>query len=344
MAPARASGLTLLVTALLAAACSGGHTERSRAERTVQQRAHAVGCAPARLAWRRPLPPPAFFPRSLRGLWTRQDGCVYVVFPAKRQARLLWRAPAGERVSGLSWAPNGRTVAVTAGSRVVLLNRDGATLRRVRATGAVFLHDGRLAVSRADGVYLLAGSTLRRLASRHDLEQVAGFRARADFSVSEDPQGFTRGDGNAVVAITLWSAGRSWKSVVLIVSTAGGVVRASPAYRAGGGEGAVYGWAWSPDGRTLFVTAEVAGPTARSQHGDHDHCVDIWTAPGGRRRAFCESQLARPYQSHFAKLVWAAGGKRALLDNGTLVTRSGDVVGRLPLAADDLSFRFQWQP
>jgi hypothetical protein len=160
---------------------------------------------------------------------------VYLVFPRREEVRALWRAE-GE-VRGLSWAPDGTTFALTTGSRVVVLERDGSLLRQLRATGAAFLRDGRLAVSRADGIYLVAGSRLRRLASRQELERVAGFRARREFSASHDPRGFTRGHGHGAVALTLWSAGRSWKSVwksvVLVVTAAGRVVRASPAYLPG---------------------------------------------------------------------------------------------------------------
>lgn len=301
------------------------------------------GCPRVQLAWGRRVPP-AYFAPSLAGLWLRQDRCVYLVLPTREEARPLWRAPAGERVRGLSWAPDGKTFALATGSRVILLGRDGSLLRQVRATGAAFLRDGRLAVSRTDGIYLLAGSRSRRLASRQELERVAGFRARRTFSVSHDPWGFTRGHGRGAVAITLWSAGRSWKSVALVVSAAGRVVPASPAYRAGGGEGVVSGWAWSPDGRELFVAAEVAGPPERRRRGRHDHCLDVWSQEGGRRRrAFCESQLPPAHHSHFAKLAWATDGKTALLDTGTVLTRYGGVAGRAPVAPDDLSFRVQWE-
>ena len=157
------------------------------------------------------------------------------------------------------------------------------------------------------------------------------------------PWGFTRGHGREAVALTLWSAGRSWKSVVLVVSAAGRVVRASPAYRAGGGEGVVSGWASSPDGRELFVTVEVAGPSERIRHGQHAHCPDIWSAGSGRRRAFCESQLPKAHQLHFAKLAWAADGEKALLDTGTIVTREGKVAGRASVATADPAFQLQWE-
>jgi hypothetical protein len=345
--------LALSSTAMLLAACSGGDAPRSPETRNAPVEAtpaagrRAPGCPSVRLTWGRHLPPRAFFPSALAGLWLRRDRCVYLVFATGKEARPLWRAPAGERVSGLSWGPGGKAFALATGSRVVVLGRDGSLLRRLRATGAVFLRDGRLAVSRPNGIYLLTGSRSRRLASLQELERVAGFRARPDFSVSHDPCGFTRGHGRGAVAITLWSAGRSWKSVwksvVLVVSAAGRVVRASPAYRAGEGDGVVSGWAWSPDGRELFVAAEVAGPPERRRRGNHDHCLDVWSTEGGRRRAFCESQLPPPHHSHFAKLAWATDGKTALLDTGTLFTRDGGVAGRAPVASGDLSFRVQWE-
>ncbi len=356
----RAVALALSATAVLLAACSGGDDAPSQAEPTAPETKpspveaattvegrRTAGCPSVR-AWRRGLPPREFFPPSRAGLWLRGDGCVYLVFPGREEARPLWRTPAGERELGLSWGPDGRTFALTTGSRVVLLGRDGSLLRRVRATGAAFLRDGRLAVSRPNGIYLLTGSRWRRLASRQELERVAGFRARQSHSVSHDPRGSTRGHGRGAVALTLWSAGRSWKSawksVVLVVSATGRVVRASPAYRAGGGEGVVSGWAWSPDGRELFVAAEVAGPPARRRRGRHDHCLDVWSAEGGRRRAFCESQLPPAHHLHFAKLAWAADGETALLDNGTIITRDGEVAGRGPVAHGDLWFLLQWEP
>jgi hypothetical protein len=348
-------GLALSATAVLLTACSGGDVA-SQAEpkaqetrkgpavaATASESSEVPGCPRARLPWAYRLLPREFFPPSLAGLWLRRDRCVYLVFPTREEARPLWRTPAGERVLGLSWAPDGKTFAVATGSRVVLLGRDGSLVARVRATGAVFLRDGRLAVSRSGGIYLLAGSRSRRLASRQKLERVAGFRARRPLSVSHDPRGFTRGQGRGAVAITVWSAGRSWKSVVLVVSASGRVVRASPAYRAGGGEGVVSGWAWSPDGRELFVAGEVAGPPERRRSGRHDHCLDVWSAGGGRRRAVCESQLPPAHHLHFAKLTWATDGKTALLDTGTRLTRAGRLAGRVRVAAGDLSFRVQWE-
>jgi hypothetical protein len=345
-------GLVFLATAFVLAACSSGgdlrsppdSRERRSEPATVAGERKVIGCPRVALAWQRPLTPAEFFPPSLTGLWLREDRCVYLVSPASDEARPLWRARPGERVRSLGWAPDGETFVVTTRARVVHLGRDGSFRRRFRATGAAFLRDGRLAVSRRDGIHLLAGARSRRLASRAELERVAGFRLRRTWSVGHDPRGFTRGHGRRAVALTLWSTGHSSKSVVLVVSAAGRVVRASPAYRTGGGEGVVSGWAWSPDGLELFVMAEVAGPPERRARGNHDHCVDIWSAERGRRRAFCESQLPARHWTHFAKLAWAADGKTALLDNGTVVTRDGKVARHGPGADGGLSFQLQWEP
>jgi hypothetical protein len=259
-------------------------------------------------------------------------------------------------VRGVAWAPDGQSVAITTKRHswhVVLLRRDGAVLRRLAATGAAFFRDGRLAVSRQDSIDLLADSRARRLVSYEELERVAGFRARRPVLLSHDPVGFTRGHGRDRLALTLWSGDGTWntvwKSVVLVVSARGKVTRASPAYRTKGIEGVVYGWTWSPDGRELFVMAEVPVPPVR--HRDHDHCLDIWSADRGRRRAFCESELPEAYQSHFSKLAWAADGKRGLLNNGTVLTRGGKVVGHAAVCDGErlndavaCTFEVQWEP
>jgi hypothetical protein len=104
------------------------------------------------------------------------------------------------------------------------------------------------------------------------------------------------------------------------------------------------GWAWSPDGRELFVMSEVPDPPARRQQGSHDHCLEIWSANRGRRRAFCESELPKVHHSHFSKLAWSADGKRGLLDTGTILTRNGKVVGHALVSPADLTFEIQWEP
>lgn len=357
-----AAALVLLSLALLLAGCSGGGEGRTEAkpdsaretgarplERTSATREEsASGCRAVDPDWGRFRPPSQFFPSSRAGLWLRENRCLYLVFGGKERARLLWSAPSGARVRGLVWAPDGRSFAVTthsgrAGWRVVLVRRDGVPLRRLRATGAGFFSDGRLAVSQLDGLYLVARVGKRPLVSRVELERVAGFRVRPPLLLSHDPWGFTRGSGRDGLAVTLWSR-IGWKSVVVVVSAVGRLARASPAYRAGGGEGVVSGWAWSPDGRKLFVMAEVAGPPERRRRGSHDHCLDVWSGDGGRRSAFCESGLPRPHQSHFSKLAWSVDGGKGLLDNGTIVTRDGDVAGRIPVRRGALAFELQWEP
>ena len=267
------------------AACSLGEKETSKAK---PRSGNEVRCRQAHPKWPA-RDRPAFFPASRAGLWVPRELCVYVVHPGDEDARPFWRGRPGESVRGIAWAPDGESVAITtespnAGWQVVLVGRDGAVLRRLAAMGAAFLHDGRLAVSRQDGIDLLVDSRARHLASREDLERIAGFRARRLLLLGHDPWGYTRGNGRGRLALTLWSEGSHWKSVVLVVDADGKVRRATPAYRAEGIEGVVSGWAWSPDGRELFVMAEVPGPAARRRAGAHDHCLDIWSA-GNRRRA-----------------------------------------------------------
>ena len=161
--------------------------------------------------------------------------------------------------------------------------------------------------------------------------------------MTHDPWGFERGFGRGELALTLWSR-VGWKSVVVVVSAGGTVRPASPAYRTKGIEGVVSGWAWSTDGRKLFVMAEVAGPPARRRRGQHDNCVDIWSEARGRRRAFCESHLSKVHQSHFSKLAWSADGARGVLNNGTVVDRDGAVIGRAPSSTGDLPFELQFEP
>jgi hypothetical protein len=359
--------LALLAVGAVLTACSGsgGKTTSEAAPGSVQeagdQRSEGTAAQPSTSDCPRADPKwpsrasPGFFPPSRAGLWVPAQGrCVYLVFPGDDKARPFWGGRPGEGVRGVAWAPDGQSVAITTKRHswhVVVLRRDGAVLRRMAATGAAFFGDGRLVVSRQDGIDLLVDSRARRLASYEKLERVAGFRARRPLFLSNDPWGFTHGSGRDGLALTLWGGGGAWKSVVLIVSARGKVTRASPAYRTKGNEGVVYGWAWSPDGRELFVMAELPGPPARRQHGDHDHCLDVWSADRGRRRAFCESELPEAYQSHFSKLAWAADRKRGLLNNGTVLTRGGKVVGHAAVCDGErlnnavaCTFEVQWEP
>jgi hypothetical protein len=340
----------LLAVGAALTACSGGggKTESEAAQASTSDCPRADPKWPSRA-------PPGFFPPSLAGLWVPAQGrCVYLVFPGDDKARPFWGGRPGETVRGVAWAPDGKSVAITTKRRswhVVVLRRDGALLRRMAATGAAFFVDGRLAVSRQDNIDLVVDSNIRRLVSREELERVAGFRARGPLLLSHDPWGFTRGQGRDRIALTLWGGGGAWKSAVLIVSASGKITRASPAYRTKGNEGVVYGWAWSPEGQELYVMAEVPGPPSRRQRGDHDHCLDVWSADGGRRRVFCESALAEGYQSHFSKLAWSADGKSGLLNNGTIFTRGGKVVGHAAVCNGErlndtvaCTFEVQWEP
>jgi dipeptidyl aminopeptidase/acylaminoacyl peptidase len=348
--------VALLAAGAVLTACSAGGEKSKGAQPS------ARGCPRVDLKWpSRALP--AFFPPSRAGLWLRGERCVYIVFPGDEEARPFWGGRPGESVLGVGWAPDGQSVAITTESprrgwprhswRVVLLRRDGTILRRLAATGAAFFRDGRLAVSRQDWIDLLVDSRARRLVSHDELERVAGFRAHRPLVLSHDPWGYARGYGRDGVALSLRSRGsgayRAWKNVVLVVSAGGKVTRASPAYGTKGTEGSVSGWAWSPDGRELFVAAEVPGPLARRQRASHDHCLDIWSADRGRRRAFCESELSQAHHSHFSKLAWAPDGKRGLLNTGTILTRDGRVAdyeavcdGERRKDAVTCAFEVQW--
>jgi hypothetical protein len=343
MALSRRALLAIAALSLLLEACSGGGAR----DTTSSTRPSVAGCPKIEAAWRSSRPLREFVPASRAGLWLPNDRCVYLVSRGRKAVSPLWRGRPREHLRGLSWAPDGKGFAVTAESRhhrwrVVLVRRDGTPLQSLPATGAAYFDDGRLAVSGPNGIYLVAGSRRRLLASRRKLEHVAGFRLRRTLVLTHDPWGFERGFGRGELALTLWSR-VGWKSVV-VVSAARSVTRASPAYRTEGIEGVVSGWAWSTDGRKLFVMAEVAGSPARRRRGEHDHCLDIWSEARGRRRAFCESDLPKVHQSHFSKLAWSADATRGVLNNGTVVARDGEVIGRAPTSTGDVVFELQSEP
>lgn len=322
------------VAAALSAGCSEGKASSP---------ARASGCSAVR-----PMRPAsralsAFFP-SRSALLLRGRRCVFLVGRSRTATRLLWAGRRSESVRGLGWSPDGQSIAITMksshdGWRVVILRPDGAVQRRLRATGIAYFRDGHAVISRRDGIYLQPG--FRRLATRAELQPVAGFRLRTAVAVSPDPFGYGRGYGRKSVALTLWGGPSASKSTVLVVSADGRVTRASPAYRAGGGEGSVLGWTWSPNGRDLYVTAELV-PRGWHGPGDHDHCVEVWSAERGRRRAFCGSSFPPAERTHFARLVWATNGKTGLLDNGTVITEHWTHAGRVHVPA--AAFELQSQP
>src|ERR687887_559975 len=287
------------VAVALSAGCSEGKTSST---------ARASGCSAVR-----PMRPAsralsAFFP-SRSALLLRGRRCVFLVGRSRTATRLLWAGRRSESVRGLGWSPDGQSIAITMksshdGWRVVILRPDGAVQRRLRATGIAYFRDGHAVISRRDGIYLQPG--FRRLATRAELQPVAGFRLRTAVAVSPDPFGYGRGYGCKSVALTLWGGPSASKSTVLVVSA---------------------------DGRV---------PRARHGPGEHDHCVEVWSAERGRRRAFCGSSFPQAERTHFARLVWATNGKTGLLDNGTVITEHWKPAGRVHVPA--AAFELQSQP
>ena len=58
---------------------------------------------------------------------------------------------------------------------------------------------------------------------------------------------------------------------------------------------------------------------------------------------FCVLGLARPYRFHFDKLLWSNDSRAGLLNDGTVVSPQGRVLG-LAGGAGDPAFAVLWQP
>ena len=101
---------------------------------------------------------------------------------------------------------------------------------------------------------------------------------------------------------------------------------------------------WSAEGDAFVqVVGELRGDP-RLELG-HDHCLDIWTARNGYRRLVCGSDLPQPATSpgrgpHFDRVLWSADGSAFLLNNGTVVTRSGSSLE--PVAVPPLALYLRW--
>jgi hypothetical protein len=218
--------------------------------------------------------------------------------------------------------------------RVLLLGAGGRLLRKWSARTAAFVADGRLVLAFDSGVYVTRGGRLRRIATIAALTRAAGFRSAAG-PFGPDAWGFSRGYGEDAVAFQWWS-GRRY--ALLVVDTAGRASRVSPDGR---GFGSVGGSAWAPDGRRLLEFTVFRSPPGFRK--EHDHCLHVWSARGGSRKAFCISALGRRFQFHFDKALWARGGRTALLNDGTVISASGRVLG-LARGAGDPAFAVLWRP
>jgi hypothetical protein len=280
--------------------------------------------------------PARFLTRGSVGLWLPYRGrCLLRVVAGAGSAEPLFRLRAGERVVGLQWAPSGRhfVLVTRRPRRALLLGSDGRLVKSWRAGAAAFLADGRLVLGRDSGLYVVRGGRLTLLVRRAALERAARFRS-ASGPFGPDPWGNNRGYGRRAVALQWWSGQRD---AVLVARVGGRASRASPALP---GYSNVGGSAWTPDGLSLLEFTVFRAPPGFNK--DHDHCLDVW-AGQSIRHVFCVSGLARPYQFHFDKLLWSNDGRSGLLNDGTVISPQGRVLG-LAAGAGDPAFAVLWQP
>jgi hypothetical protein len=284
----------------------------------------ALAFVQARCPAMRPLlrSPARFFPATQIGLWTpafRSNpdfGCVYLVQAQSSRGRPIWAAPLGSRVRGPVWAPDGRSfiVGVHSGGafHAYRIDRSGKLQATYAARDFAFLRDGRLVLlaQRRLELETRAGRFVR-LASEPQLERVAGFKPTFYGSLSD-----VRGFGAGGVVVQWW--GRPAGNVLLFVAADGAIRRATPRWTTPGtympGPAS-----WSPSGRSLLIPWQQ--PPRGSADGDHLHCLGLWERRRGYRTSFCKNP-------HFDTIVWAADGSQALLEDGRIVNRSGQRIGR----------------
>jgi hypothetical protein len=312
-----------LVALLLATANSGPSSAAAR------------GCTDVRAPRFRVAP--RFLAPGSTGLWLPLGArCLLRVSAGSESVEPVLRLRRGERLVGLHWAPDGRSfVAVSRQPRrVLLLGAGGRLLRKWSARTAAFVADGRLVLAFDSGVYVKRGRRLRRIATSAVLERAAGFRSAAG-PFGPDHWGYSRGYGEDAVAFQWWSGRRD---ALLVVDTAGRASRVSPDAR---GFVSVGGSAWAPDGRRLLEFTVFRSPPGFGK--EHDHCLHVWSGRGGSRKAFCVSALGRRFQFHFDKALWARDGRTALLNDGTVISTSGRVLG-IARGAGDPAFAVVWRP
>jgi hypothetical protein len=306
-------------------------------------------CDERRLPFARQKLPRKFFPTHASALWAPSSAkrCLYLVTPGG-PPRPIWKVPAGERLVRLGWAPDGATfVATTAlgvGTRTYVVDRDGFVRERLAADGITFLDDGSAIVVRTGALYLRAHGRERRLVGLDAIRAAAGFGRAALVSVAPDRHGFALGYGEDAIVTTVFSnASPSAAKALVLVSRAASVQRVGPIFGSAH-TGIPGGRDWSADGDAFVqVVGELPG-SARLNLG-HDHCLDVWTARGGYRRLVCGSDMPQRARSlgrgpHFDRVVWSADGSAFLLNNGTVVTRSGESLE--PIVVPPLAFYLRW--
>jgi hypothetical protein len=300
---------------------SGPRGDKSLVRRDVS------ACPPVEPTWSRSDFPRRFFPRTLVGLWVpdEQSDCVYLLPPRSNVLTPIWRSKPRERLRGVLWAPDGKSFALALNDAahstwVYLVRRDGTLLRRLSARSAAFLRNGRLLVTRQDGIYLASGIRLEQLATRAELRRTAGFPSASALSFRGG------GYGQNQVAL-LWANTKIQRSILLVVSASGAILRASPTFGAESERGySLGGWIWSPDGRRLFAMPDAPTPPGFDQ--GHDHCLDVWDKRRGYHRLSCTTDYPPRFRFHFDRLAWSADGNAALLNNGTVVRPDGTILGR----------------
>jgi len=305
-------------------------------------------CDERKLPFARQKLPRKFFPTNASALWAPSAAkrCLYLV-PPSGSPRPIWQVPVGERLVRLGWAPDGTFVATTAigaRTRTYVVDRNGFVRQRLAADGITFLDDGSAIFVRTAALYLRAHGRERRLVGLDAIRAAAGFGRAALVSVAPDRHGFALGYGGDEIVTSVFSnASPGAAQALVLIARDGSVQRVGPIFGSAhtGNPG---GRDWSADGDAFVqVVGELPGD-ARLKLG-HDHCLDVWTARNGYRRLVCGSDLPHRARSpgrglHFDRVVWSADGSAFLLNNGTVVSRSGAL--REPVDVPPLAFYLRW--
>jgi hypothetical protein len=302
-----------LIAALLSlAGASAATTEGPRRATVVCPRLKAL---PARA-------PHRFFPQTSVGLTAQRTaagasyGCVYVIPPRSLKKVPVWQSPTQERMRGPTWSPHGQSFAVAQRVDGVFyvfrVDLAGRITLKTLGKDFAFLRDGRMVVRRSHAIVIERPTgDFRPLTSERALERAAGFRADFYGVMSE-----VRGSSPEGVVIQWWARVGQVGNVLLLVDPKGHVQRLTPLWRSAGtympGPSS-----WSPDGQKLMIPWQ---RRPSSGTADHVHCLGVWSKRSGFRSAFCKNP-------HFGSIVWAPDGRRALLQNGRVVSENGKILG-----------------
>jgi hypothetical protein len=213
------------------------------------------------------------------------------------------------------WSPDGQSFAVAqrvdGAFYVFRIDRKGRVMLRTLGRDFAFLGDGRLVIRRSHSIFIEAtNGRFQQLASETALERAAGFPAGFYGSMSD-----VRGSSSEGVAIQWWAPAGKLGNVLLLIRSSGRVQRLTPVWRSAGtympGPSS-----WSPDGHRLMIPWQRRSPSGPE---DHVHCLGLWSQRRGFRNAFCKNP-------HFDTIVWAPDGRTALLENGRVVSATGQIL------------------